>query len=227
MPPLETSDRFQDAVLWPVSSYDQYGQALISPTACPLKVRWIEKQSEMLDPKGNTIAIDATVVVDRKIEVGGLMWKGCINDLEIVGTAAPSPAGLMEVKAYNETCDVRGREIRRTVGLMRYRDKFPVEKPQTTSVVLTSSQNPWSVSSGHPLGITATVTGGSSIIPTGAVTFLDGPVLLGESLLNAAGVAVFSTSVLGIGGHSLRARYKGDQKSSGSVSPVFQQAVIA
>ena len=96
--------------------------------------------------------------------------------------------------------------------------------PGTTTGV-TSSANP-SVS-GQPVTFTATVkakTAGAGI-PTGTVTFKDGPSTLGTATLNGSGQATFTTSTLAAGSHSITASYGGDANFKGSTSPKFTQTV--
>lgn len=123
MPHMELSHRRQKAVLWAKGGYDGYGQ----PTAAEpveLSVRWVQRRAEMLDPQGNTITVDATVVVDREVAVGGVMWEGELEDWYDTGSAGQD-SGLHRVAAYQETPDVKGRAVRRTVGLLRHRDTLP------------------------------------------------------------------------------------------------------
>lgn len=124
MPAFETMDRYQVAVLWPKTGTNRNGQPIVSPTPVQIRVRWDDQQAERLDPQGNTIRIDATVVVDREIEVGSIMYKGSISDFAGTGSDE-EPAGLMLVKSYDETPDIKKRFKRRVVTLMRYTDSLP------------------------------------------------------------------------------------------------------
>ena len=56
------------------------------------------------------------------------------------------------------------------------------------------------------------------VFPTGFVTFFDGSMVVGQSPIDATGYAQFSTSTLGVGTHSLTARYAGDATLLPSVS---------
>jgi trimeric autotransporter adhesin len=71
----------------------------------------------------------------------------------------------------------------------------------------------------------ATVTSGAAGAPTGSVTFKDGNKKLTTVNLNSAGTAVFSTSSLAKGSHSMTAEYSGDSTKTGSTSPVVVQIV--
>ncbi|MBV9494722.1 MAG: Ig-like domain repeat protein [Acidobacteria bacterium] len=80
-----------------------------------------------------------------------------------------------------------------------------------TTVALTSSQNPSSL--GQSVTFTATVQPpagfSGSTLPSGLVTFFDGPTQLGTGTVTN-GVATFTTSALTIGSHTIGASYGGD-----------------
>lgn len=86
----------------------------------------------------------------------------------------------------------------------------------STTTSLTASPNPATV--GSSVTFTAAVTSSGSAVPTGTVTFKDGSTVLGSGALNSSGVAVFTTSSLAIGQHSITAVYGGDTKNSASTS---------
>ncbi len=116
---LTTRQRRQKATLWTKNGDDDYGGAKVNAKV-EIKVRWEEKRSEAVDKDGNTIAIDATVVVDQEIAVGSIMWLGALADV------ADPPVNLKEVVVYNETPDLKSRGIpRRTVGLVKYSNQLP------------------------------------------------------------------------------------------------------
>jgi hypothetical protein len=99
-----------------------------------------------------------------------------------------------------------------------------VALPATTTSLI-SSANP--SATGQSITFTATVTGpsGNMTVPTGTVNFLDGTTTLASAGLNGSGVAVYSTSSLAIGSHSITAVYSGDTNFSGSTSTVLTQVV--
>ena len=123
MPPIETFHRHQKAVLWPFGGYDSYGQPLAAGSTTPvqLDVRWETGKREALDPDGNTIGVDATVVVDRQIAVGSEMWLGKISQL----VDSKPPSSRMRVVTYSEIPDLKNRHVRREVGLMRIHETPP------------------------------------------------------------------------------------------------------
>jgi len=78
-----------------------------------------------------------------------------------------------------------------------------------TSTSIVSSLNP--ASTGAPVTFTATVTGGNPVDRAGqSVQFLDGGVVIGVGILDAAGQATFTTSTLAPGAHTITASYLGD-----------------
>ena len=140
MPPLERIDTILDtAVFWHLKSVDGYAQPILgAPVEIPC--RWVDNQSLAMDPKGNTISVNATVIVDDDIEqfavagqpvwktiVQGILWRGGLYDLP--GTAFLPETGIMQIKTYNATPDVKHRHFRRSCGLMRFNDTLPKVVP--------------------------------------------------------------------------------------------------
>jgi len=95
----------------------------------------------------------------------------------------------------------------------------------TTSVI--SSTNPSAVSQSVTFTATATATAPGSGAPTGTVGFYDGVTLLGSGSLSSAGQAVYVTSALALGSHSIVATYSGDTNFLGGSSTVLTQQVAA
>jgi hypothetical protein len=94
----------------------------------------------------------------------------------------------------------------------------------STMTSLSSSPNPSMF--GQSVALVATVTPTSGITtPTGSVTFLDGTTVLGAQALNSSGVATLSTSSLGVGPHSITAKYGGDSTDTVSTSNTVSQTV--
>jgi len=92
----------------------------------------------------------------------------------------------------------------------------------TTSTVLSASANPSIY--GASVTFTAMVIG-TGAAPTGTITFKDGATTLGTGTLNSSGKAVFTTSTLSVGSHSIVAAYGGDTNNSASNSAAMTQAV--
>ena len=95
----------------------------------------------------------------------------------------------------------------------------------STTTALTGAPNPANV--GQSVTFNATVTPGTSGVPTGTVSFFDGSTQIGASSLSA-GSATVSTSTLTAGSHSITAVYSGDNNYNPSTSsPVNEVVSIA
>ena len=96
--------------------------------------------------------------------------------------------------------------------------------PILTSVALQSSLNPSELT--QEVTFTATVTPKSGRgTPTGTVQFMDGTTILGTSTLDSRAVALYSTTALSLGNHSITAQYSGDIQFVASTSPAVIQKV--
>jgi hypothetical protein len=84
-----------------------------------------------------------------------------------------------------------------------------------TSTALIGTPNP--ANAGQSVTFTATVTPGTSGVPTGTVSFFDGSTQIGTSTLSAGSAAV-STSTMAAGSHSVTAVYSGDNNYNSSTS---------
>jgi len=92
----------------------------------------------------------------------------------------------------------------------------------TTSLTIVSSLNPAAVT--QNVTFTATVNASSAIPTTGNVVFSEGGNTLGTvNLIN--NVAVFTTSSLSIGNHTIVATYAGDPNYSGSTGNITEMVV--
>ncbi len=125
MPPPELSGRLQDAVLWESQGRQgHYGEHKVRPPV-QILVRWQDGRSEAVDPDGNKIGLDATVVApDCEIPIGSIMWKGCLADWYGTGSGA-SELDMMEVRTRSTAPDIKNRFSFRTLGLARFRGELP------------------------------------------------------------------------------------------------------
>lgn len=98
--------------------------------------------------------------------------------------------------------------------------------PLAAKVSLTASAS--SVNSGSAVTFTATVSNsaGSSPVPSGSVTFLDGSTTLGTGTITN-GTATYSTSSLSVGTHSITAQYGGDSNFASATSTAVSETVNA
>jgi sugar lactone lactonase YvrE len=99
-----------------------------------------------------------------------------------------------------------------------------VTSTATTTVLTAGSANSLA---GKPVVFTASVAS-ATMIPTGNVIFEDGTANVGQAVLNAQGVAVFSTSSLAVGPHTITAVYQGNGSYTLSTStPVVETISLA
>jgi hypothetical protein len=96
-----------------------------------------------------------------------------------------------------------------------------VQAPTTT--IITSSQSPLPTLTS--VVISATVSNGGSIIPTGLVTFSEDSVSIGVGALDLTGVATIAIPSLPAGSHTFTASYAGDATDIPSSSTPFVQVV--
>jgi len=94
---------------------------------------------------------------------------------------------------------------------------------QPTQTTLFSSLNSANVN--QSITLTATVAGQGSRVPTGSVTFLDGTNPLATVSLSSQGTALWSSSTLVAGTHSVTAAYSGDSQNAPSTSAILAQAI--
>lgn len=87
----------------------------------------------------------------------------------------------------------------------------------TTTLAVGASQ----ITAGQSASFVAQVTAGGRVA-TGSVAFVDGGTALGTAALDAKGMAIWLTSALGVGDHSIVARYDGDA----TIAPSISQAIL-
>lgn len=90
-----------------------------------------------------------------------------------------------------------------------------------TTTALTSTPNPSDFM--EPVTFTATVSSGpGNPVPTGSVSFFNGPLLMETVILNSSGVAAFMTSNLTTGSHLITATYNADVSFAASSDSLTQ-----
>lgn len=115
---METDFLTEDAVVFSKTGVDEYNRVVIGPLT-PIKVRWEASEEMVQEPDGKVVSLMATVVTDRQITKGSIMWKGRDVDFQ-----APY-SDLMEVYSSSSIPDIKGRSTRNVVKLVRYTNKLP------------------------------------------------------------------------------------------------------
>lgn len=103
---------------WAKSSYDEYGAPTVS-TPVELTVRWEQGLSQQIQTAAAPTSVDATVWVDRDIEVGSMFRLSALVD--VPGTADE----ILEVVDFQKIPDIKGREFERVVLLRKYMELLP------------------------------------------------------------------------------------------------------
>ncbi len=94
-----------------------------------------------------------------------------------------------------------------------------------TTITTTSSALSASVF-GQSVTLTASVSrSGTTLVPTGTLTFLDGGTVLGTGTVNGTGRATYTTTSLSVGQHVVTVVYGGDANYFGSTSDALSQTV--
>lgn len=119
MPSTESAELNQYAVLWSVVGTTAYGDPTFA-SPVEIRVRWEDSYGEKLDPESGAIKAPATIVVSHRIVVDSLLWLGRLKDL-------PSPPqNIRQVINYKEIPDVKGREFRREVDVIKCDNTTPI-----------------------------------------------------------------------------------------------------
>lgn len=129
MPALERRHLYQRAALWRATGgYDARGQPTIAATPTDVFCRWNDTRSDQLDPKGNTITVDATVIVNVDIPVDSWIWLAPLITSPATEQWNASGSGLDDgklcaVKTVVKTPDIRARAFQRQIGVLRLHKK--------------------------------------------------------------------------------------------------------
>jgi streptogramin lyase len=101
-----------------------------------------------------------------------------------------------------------------------------IENKSASYVALASSADPATL--GSPVTFTSTVgpANGSSLTPTGTVTFYSGSAVLGAGTL-VGGVATYSTSTLAVGTYSISAIYSGNASYNTATSNTISENIVS
>ncbi len=121
MPALEVDCLTQKAVWWSSTDKNRYGDPTTAAKV-EVDVRWETGNKETISPVNATIAIDSTVVLDRAMKIGDLLWLGALVDLPTPDSAV---INIREIVNYNETPDIKGRETRRVAHLIKFSNTLP------------------------------------------------------------------------------------------------------
>jgi len=124
MPPLELMDRPTEIIAWEYQGRDSYGEIKVSDDPLSLKVRWIPKRRELRDANDNIVVIDVSVIADRELPIGTIIWRGDLDDLP--GTQEFPETNVYQIVVVNTANDIKGRNTRYELMASRYKNQFPL-----------------------------------------------------------------------------------------------------
>lgn len=123
MPPIETDGLIHKAVLWKFKRRDGYGEPVVHPPV-EIDARWRWARTQSVGPDGQTIALDASIIVAEEVDLDGVIWQGTLKQWN----ALPADAAdrkLMQVKTSSTVEDIKGVEQKRRVGAARFKNTLP------------------------------------------------------------------------------------------------------
>lgn len=178
-------------------------------------------------------ALGAPVTFTAKVAIsggGGILPDGMVNfsdggsflgsaALDGTGTASFSTAALT-TGVHAITASYPGDTAKNILASTSAVLSQDVQAASTT--VVSATPNPSTY--GTSVSFSAAVTSSSGSVPTGKVTFFDGPTQIGTATLAGnTGVATFSIATLTAGSHAITASYAGDPHAGPGVSaPIIQ-----
>lgn len=129
MPAFETMDRHQKVLYWEFDRTNAVNEPVFAEPV-QLTVRWVLKDSESRDAQGNTVASSVSVVADRYIVIGSLMWlapeqgrrsKTALEQWYGESGSATDDEFLYEVVASPVTPSIKGEFTRYACSLAFYK----------------------------------------------------------------------------------------------------------
>lgn len=134
MPPLESMDRYQTAVLWAATSRnDKKGKPTVLPPV-QIDVQWDDTYRVQRDPAGNVVTVLADVMTDQDIPIGSILALGQLNAWDNLGTGSANPDGtpaqLLQVVGFSKKADLKGRDYERIAHLSKFSKYLPTVETQ-------------------------------------------------------------------------------------------------
>lgn len=193
-----------------VTSPNASGSLVITAEAAPENLSWSTPAPITYGTALSSTQLNATVT-----DNGGTAIPGTFVYTPTAGTILDAGTQTLSV-TFTPTDTSLYTTMTTTVSLI-------VNKAPSTVTLASSADN---VTSGTSVTFTATVSS-SAGSPTGSISFLDATTVLGTSIVNAQGIATFSTNALSVGTHSLTANYTGDTNFVDSTSSPLTETIVA
>jgi hypothetical protein len=176
---------------------------------------------------GQSITFTATVSTEEQVEEipSGSVTFTIDNEIQLpaidLASSGPAPftTSILSVGLHSMTAEYSGDD-NFTASVSDLLSQTVDQA--STKLNLTSSANP--STSGRSVTFTATVSAvpPATGIPTGSVTFKDGTSVIGTDNLSSSGQALFTTSSLSAGSHTINAVYSADDNFTASTGTLIQ-----
>jgi hypothetical protein len=102
----------QRAVYWAPAGLDSNGQMTYEPPI-EIKCRWSDISSLYLDTQGEQAVSQATVMVDRDVKKGGILWKGKLQTVISQSVPLENPDAA-EIKRFESEPNIKATKFFRT-----------------------------------------------------------------------------------------------------------------
>lgn len=120
MPPLETKDLNESAVVWIFQAYDRNAEPLCSPPV-QIPVRWERAQKEIADAMGTKLTIDVELATNLDVPLNSILWYGTLAQVRANPPAQDIYEAIYRIHAF----DLKTRYNRWEGGLRRYKNVIP------------------------------------------------------------------------------------------------------
>lgn len=101
--------RKQKAVYWAPGKNSNFGQPVVNDPV-QIDCRWVDVQEEFVDAQGRTVLSKASVMVDRDVQVGGMLWLGELKNLTSQ-TVPTKNTNCFEIRAFANVPNFRATEF--------------------------------------------------------------------------------------------------------------------
>jgi hypothetical protein len=175
---------------------------------------------------GQSATFTASVISSSGTPTGSVTFldgSSSLGTVSLIGDTAVLGTSALSTGSHSITANYSGDSTHSSSTSEALTEIVNPQPAAATSTSLVSSRSP--AVYGQSVTFTASVTSNSGT-PTGSVTFRDGGTARGTASLSG-NTAVWSTSALSTGSHSITASYGGDSTHSSSSSPVLTEVVSA
>ena len=121
MPPIETMDFYDRALLWRADGFNENGEPIVEDTPTEITCRWTTGRIWAVDTNGVDVSLDAKAAVLIDIPLGSRMWEGTLDSWNGTGSSG-NDTPIMVVRTFDKRKSLDNRFTRREVGLIRFGD---------------------------------------------------------------------------------------------------------